>query len=130
MIKLIKNYSKLDNWGICVSLVCFVHCAAMPILLISSTYLSAELEGIHELEPPLLLLAIIIGTLAIYGSYKTHRKILPIILMLCGFILLLAGDFFSGELEETFIRITGASAVMTGHVFNKRFQNRAANNEQ
>lgn len=127
MIKSERISSRLDNWGIFVSLLCFVHCATMPILFISSTYLSAELEGIHALELPLLLLAILIGTLAISKAYKSHQKVLPVVIMLFGFVLLLAGGFAANELQETIIRVTGSLAVMLGHTLNKRFQSRTAN---
>ncbi len=124
MIKSVENTSRLDNWGMAISLLCCIHCALMPILFISSTYFSSRYESLHLLELPLLALSIVIGITAIIKAYKSHKKYLPSIVVLSGIALLLLGGLVKEDIQETVIRVSGSITVIIGHLLNKRSQNK------
>ena len=63
MVKAVKDSVVLDNWGIGVSILCSIHCALMPILIVTSAIVGWQAETLEEIELPLFIAAAIIGSL-------------------------------------------------------------------
>jgi hypothetical protein len=120
MIKAIRNSSFLDNCGIGVSLVCSIHCMAMPFILISSAFASIHSERLLMLESPILLLAIIIGSTAVFRTYFHLKKGHPIIFLSIGIALIILGGIVELSWTETALRILGSFCIVISHILNKR----------
>lgn len=59
---LLKKISKnLDKLGVGVSLLCAVHCAALPLIISSLPLLGLKIFGNPLIETSIILLSLIIG---------------------------------------------------------------------
>jgi len=118
---MIKQFIRLhiDFIGFSASLLCALHCAALPFIL-SLT----PLAGLRFMDDPLIengiiLLSFAIATYAlIHGYRKHHRKVLPLIIVVIGFGLIGAGHFIGGELLEVILSSCGAMAIAVAHLIN------------
>jgi MFS family permease len=115
----------LDAFGFFASLLCAIHCALLPLLLIflplaQRTYLHSSLaEGI------LLLGSFAIAAISFRLSYLKHRKKRVFISMLSGFCLVSAGIVLAPTmLLELLMTSSGGSLVALGHYLNWRYTHR------
>ena len=109
----------LDFIGFGASVLCAVHCAALPLLLSH-----AALAGLQFLENPwieyaIILLSLIIASKAlIHGYHKHHRKLLPLILAVIGYILIGWGHVSEIEWGEILLTSCGGLAIAIAHFVN------------
>jgi hypothetical protein len=112
--------SRLDRAGIFVSLLCAVHCAALPLLLsllplAGLTFLQSE-----WMEVAIIGTSLTLACLSLRRSYKEHRKILPFIIACIGFCALGAGHLISAR-HEWILLTAGGLLIATAHLINWRF---------
>ncbi|WP_224999545.1 MerC domain-containing protein [Cesiribacter sp. SM1] len=112
----------LDAFGFFASLLCAVHCALLPLLLVflplaQRTYLHSSLaEGI------LLLGSFAIAAISLRLSYLKHRRKRVLITMLSGFCLISAGIMLAPSmLAELLMTSSGGGFVAIGHYLNWRY---------
>jgi hypothetical protein len=111
------------NWdalGITASMACAIHCALLPLFLSSLPLFGVNI--IHNLifEAGMILLALVVGSLALYHGYKKHHHSqLPIALFSAGFIFLVLKQFFVHYL--TWLLIPAVTLIVTAHFLNYRF---------
>lgn len=114
----IKN-NTIDIIASASSLICAIHCAAIPIVLSFSS-----LGSLHFLENPyiewsFILLGILFVFISLWPSYrKHHHKIKPLLFAFLGFTLIGIGRFEFTELWEVSNTVLGASIVSIAHYFN------------
>lgn len=117
-----KNTSKLDSIGMTASTLCAVHCAVVPLLL---TFL--PLSGFGFLANPLfewgmILLALVLGVSSIFLSYfRTHRKALPLLLLLTGFIIIITGHIYLKGWVEAVVVPAGGITIAIAHFINFKY---------
>jgi len=119
IISRLKNLN-LDSIGFSASFLCALHCAALPLIL---TGLSASSLGFLAnplVEIAMILLSIVVGIASLIPSYKKHRKLNAISLLLIGFFLIFSGHFLVLEHYEPIIIPIGALTVAMAHVTNWR----------
>ena len=81
----------LDALGITTSLLCAIHCAALPLLMASLPILGINVIHNPGFEYGMIGLASVIGIAALqHGFRHHHRRLLPILLFSCGMTLLIA----------------------------------------
>lgn len=101
------------------SLVCAIHCAAVPIVLSFSS-----LAGLHFLHNPwiewsFISLGLIFVFVSLFPSYsKVHQNPWPLFIVAFGFGLIALGRLAGTELWETFDTVTGAVLVASAHFVN------------
>src|ERR1700712_5226092 len=84
-----KKSSRLDNVGMTASILCAVHCAIVPIIITSLPLLGLGFLANPWFEWGMISFALMIGLWAIGLSYfRSHHKILPMILLLVGFLII------------------------------------------
>ncbi|WP_299365628.1 MerC domain-containing protein [Winogradskyella sp.] len=116
----IKN-GNIDIIALTSSLICAIHCAAIPIVLSFSS-----LSSLHFLENPyiewfFICLGVIFVFISLWPSYKKiHHKLKPLLFASLGFILIAIGRFEFTELWEISNTVLGASLVSVAHYFNWR----------
>lgn len=119
-----KAILSFDNLGILASMICLVHCLAMPFVVALLPFLGLSFLESHESHMWLGLAIITFALVAIVPSYMKHKK--PSILagMLIGIGLVIVGGFFSHELmiheHEMNILIAGNLTLVVTHLLNKR----------
>lgn len=86
-------FSKV-NWdvlGITASVLCAIHCAILPLLLVSLPILGVNIIHNAFFEYGMILLAFLIGSWALlHGFRRHHRRLLPLCLFTGGLLLLVA----------------------------------------
>ena len=120
MVKAVKDSVVLDNWGIGVSILCSIHCALMPILIVTSAIVGWQAETLEEIELPLFIVAAIIGSVSILNVYFQKRRTKPVYFLLAGLALILVGGFVESEWLEPAFRGLGSLFIVAAHVVNKR----------
>lgn len=116
----INTQRTLDATGIWVSALCGLHCVAMPIL-ISTAAINVVVLAKPSIEYIALGLSVTLGVSSLLPSYfRHHRRILPIVLLLMGFILIAVSRFQEDFIEGLFTA-SGASAIIVGHLLNLRY---------
>ncbi len=114
----IKNKT-IDVIAITSSIICAIHCAAIPIVLSFSS-----LSSLHFLENPyiewtFILLGIVFVFVSLWPSYKkTHGSRKPLIFAFFGFALIAIGRLDFTELWEVSNTVIGATLVSIAHYFN------------
>ncbi len=119
MLKTVKTSACLDNWGIGISLVCSVHCAAMPLILLSSAFINTQAGLLESIELPLFILAAILGTTSILQTYFRTSRAFPLLLLATGLALIIMGGYSEGYLEVAF-RVLGSLSLVFAHFTNKK----------
>ena len=121
-VKSKRRHSKLDHIGMTASTLCAIHCAIVPLIL---TFL--PLAGFGFLTNPLfewgmIALAILLGVSSIFLSYfRTHRRALPLLLLLAGFALIIAGHVYLHGWPEAIIVPAGGLTIALAHFLNYKY---------
>lgn len=109
----------LDKIGIGASLLCAIHCAALPVLFTTLPLLGVELLENEKVELGFILFSLVVGSVALYNGYKKHhRKKLPLALFIMGMSLLFFANFYLEEGAETLVKMLGAATIIWAHVRN------------
>jgi hypothetical protein len=117
-----KHSSKLDNIGMTASVLCAIHCAVVPLLITSLPLLGLGFLANRWIEWSMITLALFIGISAIGLSYfRTHHKLLPMCLLITGFLIIIAGHLFITSWREAIIVPIGGLLIATAHFFNYRY---------
>lgn len=114
----IKNKT-IDIIALTSSLICAIHCAAIPIVLSFSS-----LSSLHFLENPyiewsFITMGVVFIFLSLWPSYKrSHHNTKPLCYAGIGFFLIAMGRFEFTEMWEVGNTVVGALLVSTAHYFN------------
>lgn len=117
-----RHYKKLDRIGMTASTLCAVHCAVVPLLL---TFL--PLAGLGFLANPvfemgMIIVALLLGVSSIFLAYfRTHRKLLPLILLLIGFAIIILGHLFIKGWVEAIVVPVGGLTIAIAHFVNFKY---------
>jgi len=114
----IKNQT-VDIIALTSSLICAVHCAAVPILLSFSSL--ASLHFLHHpmIEWSFISLGLVFVIVSLWPSYKKiHFNAKPLFVALVGFGLIALGRLNSTETWEVVNTVTGAVVVSSAHFVN------------
>ncbi|NVJ46204.1 MAG: MerC domain-containing protein [Cytophagia bacterium] len=120
-----KNSLALDNWGMGVSLLCSIHCALMPVLIVSSAVAGLQIERLESLEVPMFIMAAVIGSVSVFLTYLNRRKIQPVLFLFAGLLLIMAGGMVDFLWFETPFRVVGSLLIVSAHFVNRKIQKQA-----
>jgi len=108
----------VDGIAVSASLLCLIHCLAMPVLAVSLPVLGVFVTNSLIIHALLLALAMPLGIWALARGW--HRAgWLPVLLGLAGFALM-GSALFLTEPGERWLTITGVSLVAIAHWRNWR----------
>lgn len=117
-----KTGSRLDSIGMTASTLCAIHCAIVPLLL---TFL--PLAGLGFLANPvfewgMILLALLLGVSSIFLSYfRTHHRVLPLLLLLVGFAVIITGHIYLKGWMEAIVVPAGGLTIAIAHFINFKY---------
>lgn len=110
-----------DAAAIALSMLCLVHCLALPIaisLLPAATHLLDVPEEVHAI---LFLVAAPISAYAISAGYRRHGFLLPMLIAAAALGLIGLGAFGGlSVLLETGVSVAGSLLLVAAHVANLR----------
>ena len=112
----------LDFIGFSASMLCAIHCAALPFLLTM-----APLAGLQFLDNPwieytIILLSFFIASNALTHGYRRHhKKLLALIIAIAGFILIGVGQLLQIEWQEILLTSIGGMTIAMAHLINWRY---------
>ena len=122
---------KLSKAGSMISLVCAVHCALTPLVLLALPLLAAQyggvLEGLfgtvfsHSFEWVFLGVIVVVAGFGVLATYPVHGDRRPAMLTVVGFLILLSTRLFVefGTSLEISGDLIGASIIAWGGFFNR-----------
>ena len=121
-VKSKRRHSRLDHIGMTASTLCAVHCAIVPLML---TFL--PLAGFGFLTDPLfewgmISLALLLGVSSIFMAYfRTHRRALPLLLLLAGFAMIILGHIYLLTWAEAIVVPAGGLTIALAHFLNYKY---------
>jgi hypothetical protein len=106
--------------GIGLSLVCAVHCAALPLLAGACGLAGSHLPGGLWTEAALLAPAVLIGGYTTGGAYRRTGQPLPLFLLVSGLALLAAGHLALPLSWESPLAVLGAGLMVAAQFLGRR----------
>ena len=117
-----KYSSRLDSAGMTASILCAIHCAIVPLLITVLPLAGLGFLANPFIEWSMIIFTLCIGIYAIGLSYlRAHHKLLPSILLIIGFLIIIAGHLFVKGWREAIIVPAGGLLIATAHFFNYRY---------
>ena len=110
---------RLDHLGIGLAGLCALHCLA-TLVVISTLGLGGHFlldESIHRIG---LLLALVVGGVAIGWGLLRHRRMLPFGVAMVGIALMAAALVIPHGTDEFLLTLAGVALVSAGHWLNLR----------
>ena len=110
---------RLDHVGIGLAGLCALHCL-VTLVVISALGLGGHFlldENIHRIG---LLLALVVGTVAIGWGLLRHRRMLPFGVAITGLALMTAALVVPHGANELLLTLVGVTLVSLGHLLNLR----------
>jgi hypothetical protein len=80
----------LDRVGISASLLCAIHCAALPVALAALPLAGAHFLLGGTVELVMIVISAVVGTLSLGSSYRLHGRLNPLMMMIAGATILIA----------------------------------------
>lgn len=121
-VKTLKDKSKLDNIGMTASVLCAIHCAIVPIIITSLPLLGLGFLSNPWFEWGMITFALAIGVCAIGVTYIRRRhSLLPIFLLIAGFLIIIAGHLYITSWREAIIVPIGGLLIAAAHFFNYKY---------
>lgn len=114
------NRFNWDALGIATSLACAIHCAILPLVLSSLPIFGINIIENHSFEYGMILLAFIIGLVALLHGYRRHHhRLMPILLFTGGIILLIVKQVWHEY--QYWILPFAVIGIVAAHTINYRY---------
>ena len=114
-----------DFVGIGLSLLCLVHCLALPVLISFAPAILRRLPGDDVTHRGLAVAIGFVGLLAFRSGYKVHRRRSVLAAFVTGLLLVslaaILGDAVLSGYGEAAITVCGGLLLVTAHLVNHSF---------
>ena len=120
----------LDFIGFGASMLCAIHCAALPFLLTLAPLAGLQFLDNHWIEYTIILFSLIIAANSLVSSYtRHHHSFLALAVAFSGFLLIGAGQLLEFEWTEILLTSCGGILIAIAHLINWKLikQSRIAN---
>jgi MerC mercury resistance protein len=113
-----------DVAGFWTSLICAIHCSALPILIAFGSVGSHAWLHNHLFDWVIISIGIVIAAYSLMGDYlRGHKSALPLSIASVGFAFLLIGMIDHHGWMLVF-SVTGGLMVASSHIVNHRLNTR------
>ncbi len=110
----------LDFLGFSASMLCAVHCLALPFIVTFGALSGLSWMENHAIESCFIFFSILFASLSLIQGYrKQHQQLDAIYVVAIGFLVILASRFVDGNLHVVLAGI-GGCAVALAHLINWR----------
>lgn len=114
-----------DFIGIGLSLLCLVHCLALPVLIAFAPAILHNLPGDDVTHRSLAVAIALVGFLAFRSGYRVHRRRRVLVAFAAGLVLVsiaaLLGDEVLTGYGEAAVTVCGGILLVTAHLVNHSF---------
>lgn len=117
MKKIITHYHTLNKVGLWLSILCTIHCIAMPFVITALPFLSGSFLS-EQSEIYLIGASAALAIFLLIKDYLNHRNILPLVLLAIALCFNITGLFFVKNTYEIFFNVTGALVMATAYWIN------------
>jgi len=114
------NNNKLDKIGICVSILCALHCALLPLVITLLPLIGFKFLSNEYFEIAIIATSLFIGYTSLKGSYRKHYNIRPLIIITQGFIVIFIGKLLIAPHYEWLFMTAGGLLIATAHFYNSK----------
>lgn len=121
-----NQFLNLDFIGFSASLLCAVHCAAVPFLLTLAPLAGLQLLGNPWLEYAIIIFSFVIASFSMIHGYRRHHHMkAPLAIVLIGFMFIGTGHTLGDEWLEIILTTLGATIVAIAHIVNWKYFQRS-----
>ncbi|MEM0940083.1 MAG: MerC domain-containing protein [Bacteroidota bacterium] len=117
-----KSHISTYRIGICISLLCFIHCFSIPIFLILGFDSLLKFIDQEWLEWIVIAFALIIGLVSFISGFRIHRKHYVPVLFVAGFFLLVNNESVANTWLSVGLSLAGTLLVTYAHVQNLKWK--------
>jgi hypothetical protein len=111
----------LDRAGMTASIACAVHCAALPLILMTLPALGLAWLDSAWVDWTMVLVAAIIALRAHRGGIALHRSCLPVGVAIAGILAIMTAIcLLKGSATMHYLQASGATMVAGSHWLNRR----------
>jgi type III secretory pathway component EscS len=118
-----KLIPSLDNLGIVASVICLIHCMAMPFILALLPFMGLSFLDTEEAHWVLAFFIIGFALVAIFPAYLNHKRPGILSAMIVGMLLVVFGAFFAehtlGHAYEMPLLVVGNLILVATHWRNR-----------
>ncbi|MCX2451940.1 MerC domain-containing protein [Pedobacter sp. PLR] len=118
--KTLLKSGRLDQFGISASVACAIHCAALPFLITLLPLWGLGFLANPWVEFSMIGLSLLIGTWSLARSYPRHKRIIPVLVLITGFMLIGTGHYGFHFLEAILIPL-GGFTIALAHLINWKY---------
>ena len=123
-----RLYPLFDRIGATGSLVCAIHCALLPLLIAALPSIGVAAWLGDSFEVGFVLFASLFGLVVLMWSYRRHRVLRALALLLPGLVVLWGGILYAplhhSLLPHALAMTLGGSLVRLAHIANLRLNHR------
>lgn len=110
---------RLDLLSMGASLLCAIHCVALPVFFSTLPLMGIELMENIWLELLTIAISMLAGGWAIWRAYRHHHGIVWMpVSFVAGVLLMVAGNFVQVEWVEMLTKALGAVVLVAVHIIN------------
>jgi hypothetical protein len=113
---------RLAKFSITLSILCAIHCVALPIFAALSAAAGLVGHGPVWLEALSLIPAAVLGYLGLGLSARVHRNFAPLAVLTLGLGLLISGHLVEAPLFAVPASLLGASAIILAQALDRRLR--------
>ena len=120
-----KTILSLDNLGIFASVLCLIHCLAMPFVVAAIPFIGMKWQWLQSETTENVLIAFIVGfaVFAIIPGYRAHKKPIALAGLTIGLALVAAVAVFRGQFPANFelpLISVGNLLLVGTHLLNRK----------
>lgn len=120
-----KTILSLDNLGIFASVLCLIHCLAMPFVVAAIPFIGMKWQWLQSETTENVLIAFIVGfaVFAIIPGYRAHKRPIALVGLIIGLALVAAVAVFRGQYPANFelpLISVGNLLLVATHLLNRK----------
>lgn len=124
MRKIFTHYHTLNKVGLWLSVLCTIHCLAMPFLMTALPFLGESFLS-EKSEMYLIGASAILAIFLLIKDYRNHQNPLPLRLLVIALCFNFVGLFLSKGTYEILFNVTGALVMASAYYVNWNSHRRA-----
>ena len=117
-----KSNVLFDRIGICTSVVCMIHCIAIPFLFLFGFESLLRWVDQEWIEWAIIGFAVLVGGVSFLGGFMRHRQHFIPVLFVAGFLLIINGESVEHTWVSLCLSLSGAMLIIYAHVQNLKWK--------
>jgi hypothetical protein len=124
MRKIFTHYHTLNKVGLWLSILCTIHCLAMPFLMTALPFLGQNFLS-EKSEIYLIGISTILAVFLLIKDYRNHQNPLPLRLLSIALVFNFSGLFLVKGIYEVLFNVIGALSMASAYWVNWNSHRRA-----